>query len=57
MLFLFLTPYYMQVHFYKGNGVQPLIKLLTSINPGIQLRVLEVLAILANNGFSRPSVL
>ncbi|ELR18987.1 Armadillo/betacatenin-like repeat domain containing protein [Acanthamoeba castellanii str. Neff] len=38
-----------QVHFYRADGVKPLIKLLGSPNPGIQLRVLEVLAVLANN--------
>jgi hypothetical protein len=45
-----------QVHFYRADGVKPLIKLLGSPNPGIQLRVLEVLAVLANNGTnSRPA--
>lgn len=39
-----------QVHFYRADGVKPLIRLLGSPNPGIQLRVLEVLAVLANNG-------
>lgn len=39
-----------QVYYYKAGGVQPLLSRFASPNPGIQLRVLQILSILANNG-------
>jgi len=38
-----------QVYYYKAGGVQPLLSRFASPNPGIQLRVLQILSILANN--------